>query len=328
VLLTNYSLPIILLGGEFDLMDGPQGLERMINSMTFKGSDDFKKEPRQLWKVDTEKGSVVTGGYIKQKGNLIYITARNAGHFFPRDQFGLSVRVLRALFNNDVHEIPCIDANCDLIKHKCALFGDCNGGLCDKTTGGVCVCKENLFGPDCKTTADKISDDFTFTVKPRETKLYKIDLKKNFILQVFINNFKDHTDKMLVHDLQVSLLPHDKHKLLYNFDQHPMQFNMRNEDNYFFLSENYLDHFIVVYNSNNEHSIKASAKIKDFDFSKSNFWGPGGVGFFFSILMLVAGIVLIIIAYLFYKKYKQNKSYQLLGDNLEGKNSDIKLSNI
>jgi len=298
----------------------------MIYSMNFNGSEEFKKEPRQLWKVNRDGGGVAVGGYVKQKGKLIFLTARNSGHFFPRDQFGLSLRVLTTLFN-ETHEIPCVDDSCGLVEIKCGVFGDCNGGLCDKSTGGVCVCKDNLYGPDCRMTAGKITEDFSLEILPRETKLFKISLKKNFILQAFINNFKK-AGKSHNHELHVSLLPASQSKMLYNFDQHPMQFNMRNEDNYFFVSDDYLDHFVVFYNSDNQLPIKASINIKDFDFSKSNFWGPGGVGFFFSILLLVCGIVLIIVAYLFYKKYKQSKSYQLLSENLAGNNSEIKLSNI
>lgn len=321
-LLSVYNFPVILLGGEFDIADGPQGIERMIYSMNYSGIEEFKKQPRTLWKINRDSGGVGVGGYVKQKGKLIFITVRNSGHFFPRDQFGLSQRLLLIMFN-ETHEVPCVDNDCDLIKFKCDLLGGCNGGFCDISTQGFCNCKDNNYGPDCKIALSKLEENSNAEFLPRELRLYELKIKKTFILEVIFDDKKQHNNSLLI-----SIIPKDSHHLVYNFDKHPIKFNMRNKENYFYVSEEYLDHFIIFQNPDSQHKMKFKINFKDFDFSKSNFWGPGGVGFFFSLLILISGFLLLIVAYLYYKKYKQNKSFQLLSNNVSGTTNEISMKNI
>jgi carboxypeptidase C (cathepsin A) len=322
-LLSTYNLPVILVGGEFDILDGPQGLERMIYSMNYTGIEEFKNTPRQLWKINRDSGGVSVGGYVKQKGKLIFITARNSGHFFPRDQLGLSIRVLDSMFN-DTNEIPCADGNCDLIKYKCDLLGGCNGGFCDASTNGLCKCKDNFYGPDCRMTLTTLEDGTNSEFSPRQTKIYGISEKKNFILHIKFDEYKERNSSLIV-----SMIPKGDHHLVYNFEHHPIQFNMMKKENYFFISEEHSDHILILHNNNNYNKAKFSIHFTDFDFSKSNFWGPGGVGFFFSLLLFITGLVLLILSYLLYKKYRQNKSYKLLSENIAGSDSkELKSSNV
>ncbi len=159
---------------------------------------------------------------------------------------------------------------------------------------------------------------------PRQTKIYGISEKKNFILHTKFDEYKERNSSLIV-----SMIPKGDHHLVYNFEHHPIQFNMMKKENYFFISEEHSDHILILHNNNNYNKAKFSIHFTDFDFSKSNFWGPGGVGFFFSLLLFITGLVLLILSYLLYKKYRQNKSYKLLSENIAGSDSkELKSSNV
>jgi len=127
--------------------------------------------------------------------------------------------------------------------------------------------------------------------------------------------------------VRLSLVKKDQHSLLYNFEKHPIQLVMNNRENSFYISTEDSKNYFLVLHNNNLKLADFSIEVNEYDYNKSNFWGPGGGGFFISIFMLIAGIVLIFISYCLYKKYKQVKSLHLLGNNVSGL-EDIKLSKL
>jgi vitellogenic carboxypeptidase-like protein len=72
---------VLLYGAQFDLAVPVEGLTKVINSLTWKGADDWKKSERKIWRVNGD-----VAGYIKISGNFAYAMIRNAGNYAIRDQ--------------------------------------------------------------------------------------------------------------------------------------------------------------------------------------------------------------------------------------------------
>lgn len=245
-LLEDYNLPIVIYAGQFDLVDGPQGIERSLYSMNYKNSENFKKSSKQLWKVSTSDGSVVAG-YVKQYENLIFITMRNAGHFAPRDAFYSSLDIIKHLFS-DEKNWKCPDDSCSLIEKKCLAMKKChNNGKCNESTGGLCECENEFYGPDCSIKATPINNSL-IKISPRDTKLLKLsNYEGDMLLEI------DSDD----HNILVSLLDKKNHFQLFNQKEHIITYKLMGHKLVLFIEKLKFDnHLVVITNQEFEHEIE------------------------------------------------------------------------
>jgi vitellogenic carboxypeptidase-like protein len=245
-ILDNYELPIIIYAGQFDLVDGPQGIERSLYSLNNRFIENFKKSPRELWKVNTTDGSVVAG-YVRQYDKLIFITMRNAGHFAPRDAFYSSLDMLRHLFS-DEKSWKCPDDSCSLIEKKCQAMKKCNNnGVCNASTGGQCVCNDDFYGPDCSIKATEI-DNFVIRISPRDTKVLKLsNYEGDMLLEIESDD----------HNILVSLLNKLDHHQLFNQKDHIITYRLLGHKLVLFIEKHKFDeHLVVITNQEFEHEIE------------------------------------------------------------------------
>ncbi len=250
-LLNNTNVGVVLYAGQFDLMDGPQGIERTLHSLTYKDSENFKVAPRNFWKISDGK-NVVTAGYIKQFKTLTFMTMRNAGHFAPRDKIYTSLNLLHHLFSEEpVWE--CDDKNCDIYEKKCLAMYNCVGnGKCGKATGGKCVCNEGYYGPNCGSVAEKLNNGL-LRVSPRDTKIYSlVHWEEDILLEI------DTDDS----NVQVSLLNKKDHSSIYNYKNHLTTYRLHNKKMVTFIEKTmFKDYLLVISNVELEHEIKVNVFI-------------------------------------------------------------------
>jgi len=75
------KVPVMIYGGQDDLLVSNVGVDAMIHSMSWYGQKYFQKAQRGVWKVQNS-----VAGYYKKAGNLVRVWVNKAGHLVPYDQ--------------------------------------------------------------------------------------------------------------------------------------------------------------------------------------------------------------------------------------------------
>ena len=235
-ILNNYNIPVFLYAGQFDLVEGPKGIERAINSLNFTYKNEYMNSQRNLWKIKVGNNEYVIAGYIKQSKYLTFITIRNAGHypFFTRP--GSMLDFVRHVLSNETQWV-CPDNKCSLVQGKCSFMNKCYGnGHCDESTAGKCKCKENFYGPECSLEVEALNNG-NLKMLPKNVKLLHMDdYKSDILLEV------DSDDKNLV----VSLLDKKDHENLYDIGKHQIAYRMMNKKLILYLEKDKFENFLIV----------------------------------------------------------------------------------
>ncbi|CAG7824705.1 unnamed protein product [Allacma fusca] len=84
----NYK--VLFMTSQFNIAVAPQGVMSIVNSLKWKGADDYAKAPRKIWKFKDD-----VAGYVKQSGNFIFVLMRNAGSHSFHDQPEWSVDLVQ-----------------------------------------------------------------------------------------------------------------------------------------------------------------------------------------------------------------------------------------
>ena len=78
--LLNANVSVLLSAGQFDLMDGPAGLELQLSKLNnYWGIEDFKRASRQIYYVNSGVSGLLdgadprVGGYSQQANNLHFL---------------------------------------------------------------------------------------------------------------------------------------------------------------------------------------------------------------------------------------------------------------
>ncbi|CAG7697360.1 unnamed protein product [Allacma fusca] len=79
--LMNKDIKVLLMAPQFNLAVPIEGIREVVNGLKWKGSDDFAKAPRKVWKVQND-----VAGYVKQSGSFSFVVLRNAGSHAFYDQ--------------------------------------------------------------------------------------------------------------------------------------------------------------------------------------------------------------------------------------------------
>lgn len=93
-LLENYR--VLLMNGQLDMIFPYQSTMKLIRSLKWSGSEEFKYASRRIWRID---GKVV--GYWRSAGNLVEVLVRKAGHVVSYDRFPWACKLLLSLTRND-----------------------------------------------------------------------------------------------------------------------------------------------------------------------------------------------------------------------------------
>jgi vitellogenic carboxypeptidase-like protein len=253
--LLSDGVGVVIYAGQFDLIDGPQGIERALREMSWSKSEEFKKAPRELWK-EKAGNDTITLGYIKQYKNLQFITMRNAGHFTSKDRMQSSLKLLQHIFSGE-DKISCPDDTCKLWEKKCSAMNHCNNnGKCDETTGGKCECNSDFYGPDCSIKPEKLNSGDKIIISPRDTKLFSLAHLNSSDVLLEIESDDYHA--------VVSLLNKDDHENVFNFKKHEITYRMENFHIVLYLKKDQLDQYLVSINSlefSNEIKISVSVNL-------------------------------------------------------------------
>jgi vitellogenic carboxypeptidase-like protein len=87
---------VLWYAGQFDMQDGPIGVEKWLNSMHhWQYHRQFVDAPRWIWRIDN-----VVAGYIRSFDNLSYLAVNGAGHFTPKNQPQSTLEMLRRSVSN------------------------------------------------------------------------------------------------------------------------------------------------------------------------------------------------------------------------------------
>lgn len=65
------QIKILIHSGQFDLFDGPVGIQEWMKKIQWDDIPAFNQAPRWLYKFKDSAGDVQVGGWVKQFGNLI-----------------------------------------------------------------------------------------------------------------------------------------------------------------------------------------------------------------------------------------------------------------
>jgi len=79
--LLNEDYKILFYASQLDVVVPHTGIDRFIRSLSWKHSQEFLSQSRQVWRVNSE-----IAGYSKEFNNLVHLLIRNAGHVAPFDQ--------------------------------------------------------------------------------------------------------------------------------------------------------------------------------------------------------------------------------------------------
>jgi carboxypeptidase C (cathepsin A) len=246
-----YKIPIVLFAGQFDLVEGPQGMERAIQSINFSFKEKFNNTPRNLWKIPIDSERNVVAGYIKKYENLSIITMRNAGHMAQLGRPGTVYDLLDHLFksesqNHNIHWI-CPDDKCSLTSVKCSFMNNCNGnGKCDDSTGGKCKCTKDFYGPDCSLTVEPLITSY-YLLPPRKIRLLHMDdFQKDILLEI------DSNDSNIV----ISLLDKEEHEFIFDYKKHQVDYRMTNKKLILYLEKDkFYNSIITIQNLSFEKEI-------------------------------------------------------------------------
>lgn len=85
--LLDAGIRVLVYNGDRDLSTNAPGSEILLNSMEWKGMNEWKQASRALWMVqDRERHQKVVGGYAKELQGLAFVVVYNSGHMVPFNQ--------------------------------------------------------------------------------------------------------------------------------------------------------------------------------------------------------------------------------------------------
>ncbi|ODN05074.1 Venom serine carboxypeptidase, partial [Orchesella cincta] len=93
---------IVIYVGQLDIMTTFLGIENMIRSMNWSGSEEFfsgsvRKRP---WILNNEHGINYCAGYVKTLNNFSYVLVRNAGHLISKDRTAWTLDLINRITKN------------------------------------------------------------------------------------------------------------------------------------------------------------------------------------------------------------------------------------
>ncbi|XP_014392486.1 PREDICTED: probable serine carboxypeptidase CPVL [Myotis brandtii] len=81
-IMNNYK--VLIYNGQLDIIVAAPLTERSLMAMNWKGSREYKKAERKVWKIF--KSDKEVAGYVRQVGNFHQVIVRGGGHILPYDQ--------------------------------------------------------------------------------------------------------------------------------------------------------------------------------------------------------------------------------------------------
>ncbi|XP_022440029.1 probable serine carboxypeptidase CPVL [Delphinapterus leucas] len=81
-IMNNYK--VLIYNGQLDIIVAAPLTERSLMAMNWKGSQDYKKAERKVWKV--LKSDPEVAGYVRQVDSFYQVIVRGGGHILPYDQ--------------------------------------------------------------------------------------------------------------------------------------------------------------------------------------------------------------------------------------------------
>ena len=144
------GLPVLIYAGEYDIHDGPYGIEAWVKDMDWiKSNPEFYDQSRQIYFFQDENdGEQKVGGYFRQYNNFALLAVPKSGHFVPNNYFLPTKQFLTDYIESQ--KLVCHDStsqNCRLEDAQMIYMNNCNGN--GQNTNGFCVCDDTHTGADC-----------------------------------------------------------------------------------------------------------------------------------------------------------------------------------
>ncbi|XP_069317923.1 probable serine carboxypeptidase CPVL isoform X1 [Eulemur rufifrons] len=81
-IMNNYK--VLIYNGQLDIIVAAPLTERSLKAMDWKGSQEYEKTERKVWKIFKSDDEVA--GYVRQVGDFHQVIIRGGGHILPYDQ--------------------------------------------------------------------------------------------------------------------------------------------------------------------------------------------------------------------------------------------------
>ncbi|XP_030788252.1 probable serine carboxypeptidase CPVL isoform X3 [Rhinopithecus roxellana] len=81
-IMNNYK--VLMYNGQLDIIVAAALTERSLMGMNWKGSQEYKKAEKKVWKIFKSDNEVA--GYVRQVGDFHQVIIRGGGHILPYDQ--------------------------------------------------------------------------------------------------------------------------------------------------------------------------------------------------------------------------------------------------
>ena len=81
--LLQRNLTMLIYVGQFDMLDGPVGIQKWMKKLNYWDSAHFHEQSRKIYRYDDAEGENRVGGYYKQSNHLSFLIVYGAGHLVP-----------------------------------------------------------------------------------------------------------------------------------------------------------------------------------------------------------------------------------------------------
>ena len=184
ILDNNLTLSIFI--GQFDMRDGPYGIQEWMKSLKWSEIDKFHESSRNLYYyVSDDKGEIKLGGNFKQHKNLSLLVIYAAGHLVPSTQLALSRNMLADIIYNNTLLWHQKDGKWSLDEKTWNLMK--NWTQHGKWVQGKWKWDSGYFGGDCSVSPSSLSSA-SFVLNSTTWRYFKASESDNFKIGISSSN--------------------------------------------------------------------------------------------------------------------------------------------
>jgi len=101
ILRASEEYKVIIVSAQMDISVPHRGVDALVDAFVWEGSEEIKKAPRNIWKVDN-----TVAGYVRSTAKLVHVFMRNAGHMLLSDQPEWNLELVLQCLSGDCFQTP------------------------------------------------------------------------------------------------------------------------------------------------------------------------------------------------------------------------------